>query len=202
MMLDKSLPLQPGRTHSVDLKATVVSTNGIREIEPEARGCFFTDESNLEFYKGYTFSNCRLECSILEAEKMHKCVPWHLPKVGFVWAKRLMMKRDKTHPLAILGLHGTSRKTCDWTLHDANIASRVLIPFWHQCLSWLEDLFIIHHWLSDCNHITYMPRVTSAKFRSLFIPWTGVKIHPRIIIINQKSYKYYNWHINSCNYFN
>ena len=84
MMLDNSLPLQPGRTHSVDLKATVVSTNGIREIEPEARGCFFTDESNLEFYKGYTFSNCRLECSILAAEKMHKCVPWHLPKVGFV----------------------------------------------------------------------------------------------------------------------
>ena len=84
MILDNSLPLQPGRTHSVDLKATVVSTNGIRGIEPEARGCFFTDESNLEFYKGYTFSNCRLECSILDAEKMHKCVPWHLPKVGFV----------------------------------------------------------------------------------------------------------------------
>ena len=84
MMLDNSLPLQPGRTHSVDLKATVVSTNGIREIEPEARGCFFTDESNLEFYKGYTFSNCRLECSILEAEEKYKCIPWHLPKVGFV----------------------------------------------------------------------------------------------------------------------
>ena len=84
MMLDNSLPLQPGRTHSVDLKATVVSTNGIREIEPEARGCFFTDESNLEFYKGYTFSNCRLECSILAAEKKYKCIPWHLPKVGFV----------------------------------------------------------------------------------------------------------------------
>ena len=84
MMLDNSLPLQPGRTHSVDLKATVVSTNGIKEIEPEARGCFFTDESNLEFYKGYTFSNCRLECSILEAEKKYKCIPWHLPKVGFV----------------------------------------------------------------------------------------------------------------------
>ena len=82
MMLDNSLPLQPGRTHSVDLKATVVSTNGIREIEPEARGCFFTDESNLEFYKGYTFSNCRLECSILEAEEKYKCIPWHLPKVS------------------------------------------------------------------------------------------------------------------------
>ena len=82
-MLDNSLPLQPGRTHSVDLKATVVSTNGIREIEPEARGCFFTDESNLEFYKGYTFSNCRLECSILEAEEKYKCIPWYLPKVNF-----------------------------------------------------------------------------------------------------------------------
>ena len=135
-MLDNSLPLQPGRTHSVDLKATVVATNGIREIEPEARGCFFTDESNLEFYKGYTFSNCRLECSILAAEKKYKCIPWHLPKVGLVWANTLMIIRDKTHPLAILGLHGTSWGTCDWTLHNANTASRVFIPFWYQCLSW------------------------------------------------------------------
>ena len=49
MMLDKSVPLQPGREHFVDLSATLVTTNGIRGITPEDRGCLFTDESDLDF---------------------------------------------------------------------------------------------------------------------------------------------------------
>ena len=81
MMRDKSIKLEPGREHFVDLSATVVATNGIKDILPEARGCLFTDEGALEFYKSYTFSNCRLECAIREAEEKSKCVPWHLPKV-------------------------------------------------------------------------------------------------------------------------
>ena len=81
-MRDKSISLQPGREHFVDLSATVVSTKGIRKILPEARGCLFTDEGNLEFYKSYTFSNCRLECQIKEAEEKHGCIPWHLPRVS------------------------------------------------------------------------------------------------------------------------
>ena len=80
-MRDTSIQLEGGKEHFVDLSATVVSTNGIKEILPEARGCLFTDESDLEFYKSYTFSNCRLECQIKEAEQKYKCIPWHLPKV-------------------------------------------------------------------------------------------------------------------------
>ena len=83
MMRDKSLQVQPGREHFVDLSAKVVATNDIRHISPEARGCLFTDEGDLEFYKSYTFSNCRLECRIKEAEKKYKCIPWHLPKVSW-----------------------------------------------------------------------------------------------------------------------
>ena len=83
MIQDKSLQVQPGREHFVDLSAKVVATNDIRHISPEARGCLFTDESHLEFYKSYTFSNCRLECRIKEADKKYKCIPWHLPKVGW-----------------------------------------------------------------------------------------------------------------------
>ena len=81
-MLDKGIPLQPGREHFVDLSATVVTTSGIKGISPEDRGCLFTDESELEFYKSYTFSNCRLECGIKNAEEIHNCIPWHLPKVN------------------------------------------------------------------------------------------------------------------------
>ena len=81
MLRDKSIRLEPGREHFVDLSATVVATDGIKDILPEARGCLFTDEGSLEFYKSYTFSNCRLECAIRKAEEKHKCIPWYLPKV-------------------------------------------------------------------------------------------------------------------------
>ena len=75
MMKDKSIPLEAGHEHFVDLSAKVVSTNGIRDILPEARGCFFSDEGDLEFYKSYTFSNCRLECMIIGAEEKLNCIP-------------------------------------------------------------------------------------------------------------------------------
>ena len=44
-MRDASIQLEGGKEHFVDLSATVVTTNGIKEILPEARGCLFTDES-------------------------------------------------------------------------------------------------------------------------------------------------------------
>ena len=86
MMRDKSLQVQPGRENFVDLSAKVVATNDIRFISPEARGCLFTDESHLEFYKSYTFSNCRLECRIKKAEEKYKCIPWYLPKVCLMFS--------------------------------------------------------------------------------------------------------------------
>ena len=77
----RSLQLQPGHEHFVDLSATVVSSSNIEHIQPEARECFFPEEGNLQFYERYTFSNCMLECAILEAEERLYCIPWYLPKV-------------------------------------------------------------------------------------------------------------------------
>ena len=37
MMLEKSHQLQPGREHFIDISAKIVSTNGIKNIAPEAR---------------------------------------------------------------------------------------------------------------------------------------------------------------------
>ena len=86
MMMEKSLQLQPGREHFIELSASVVSNNGIKEILPEARDCYFPDEGNLEFYEGYTFSNCRLECAIKKSEDIYNCTPWHLPRVRLMLA--------------------------------------------------------------------------------------------------------------------
>ena len=81
MMKEKSIKVEPGREHFIDLSATVVSASDIKAIAPEDRHCFFQDESDLDFYKRYTFSNCRLECAIETLEKIFECVPWHLPRV-------------------------------------------------------------------------------------------------------------------------
>ena len=82
MMKERSLKVEPGREHFIDLSATVVSSDDIEDITPAARDCFFPDEGNLEFYNVYTFSNCRLECAIKRSEAIFNCVPWHLPRVG------------------------------------------------------------------------------------------------------------------------
>ena len=81
VLKQRSLQLQPGHEHFVDLSATVVSSSNIEHIQPKARRCFFPEEGNLEFYERYTFSNCMLECAILGAEERLHCIPWYLPKV-------------------------------------------------------------------------------------------------------------------------
>ena len=106
MMREKSLQLEPGREHFVDLSATVVSSKSIKGISPEARECFFRDEGDLEFYKEYAFSNCRLECAIKMAEEKYGCIPWHLPKVGLYLndsERFLSVLREKVQSLVTLG---------------------------------------------------------------------------------------------------
>ena len=83
MMKERSLKVQPGREHFIDLSAVVVSAKDIKDITQEARNCFFADEGDLEFYESYTLSNCKLECAIKNSEAAFNCVPWHLPGVRF-----------------------------------------------------------------------------------------------------------------------
>ena len=127
--------VQPGREHSVKLTATVVSSSGIEDILPKARDCFFTNEGSLEFYEKYTLSNCRLECGIKQAEKVHGCIPWHLPKVT-ICAKTCespFMPREKTRPPVIPGLQGPSLTRCRILPIVAIIAAQTAISS-HICL--------------------------------------------------------------------
>ena len=113
MMKEKSIKLEPGREHFIDLSATVVSASDIKAIAPEDRHCFFQDESDLDFYKRYTFSNCRLECAIETLEKIFDCVPWHLPRVNnsLHFSKLIIFhsgrKLNYLRPLDFQGLHCT-----------------------------------------------------------------------------------------------
>ena len=113
MMKERGLQVEAGREHFIDLSAVVVSTNDIKDITPEARDCFFDDEGDLEFYRSYTYSNCRLECAIKKSEEIFNCVPWYLPKVrnlgplllvkhGTLFSVTRRSRSDESHLLTYL----------------------------------------------------------------------------------------------------
>ena len=84
MMKRKSLKIQPGQEHFIEISGTRTIANSIKSLSPEQRKCYFPDKDYpfLSIYSRYTADICRLECRMKEAEKKTKCVPWYLPQVG------------------------------------------------------------------------------------------------------------------------
>ena len=84
MMKRKSLKIQPGQEHFIEISGTRTIANDIKSLSPEQRKCYFDDKDSpfSSLYSRYTADNCRLECRMKEAEKKTKCVPWYLPQVG------------------------------------------------------------------------------------------------------------------------
>ena len=86
MMKRKSLKIQPGQEHFIEISGTRVIANDIRALPPETRQCYFPDEDEgypfPTLYSRYTADNCRLECRLREAENAVGCVPWYFPQVG------------------------------------------------------------------------------------------------------------------------
>ena len=85
MMKRKSLKIQPGQEHFIEISGTRVTAKDIRALSPETRRCFFPDEGHPHptLYSQYTADNCKLECRMREAEKAVGCVPWYLPQVSW-----------------------------------------------------------------------------------------------------------------------
>ena len=78
--LKRSLMIQPGHEHFIDLTHQVFSTSGINNLSPDIRNCYFRTEGDLSYYDEYTYTNCMLECGIKGAEKIVGCIPWYLPR--------------------------------------------------------------------------------------------------------------------------
>ena len=76
---ERSLIIEPGEEHFIDLTNQVFSSSGIKHLSPSNRHCHFRTEGNLEFYDEYTHTNCLLECGIKATEKELECAPWYLP---------------------------------------------------------------------------------------------------------------------------
>ena len=84
MMKRKSIKIQPGQEHFIEISGTRTIAKDIKTLSPEIRKCYFPNEEDYPFqtlYSHYTADNCRLECRMGEAEKAVGCVPWYLPQV-------------------------------------------------------------------------------------------------------------------------
>ena len=49
-------------------------------VEPDKRQCLFPNEKNLSLFRGYSFSNCILECYLERAAGITGCIPWYFPR--------------------------------------------------------------------------------------------------------------------------
>ena len=79
-VLDESgILLEPGHEHFLSLASQVYSADGIEGLAPKKRDCYFPDEGGLDFYKKYTYVNCKFECGIKLVEAVLHCIPWFLP---------------------------------------------------------------------------------------------------------------------------
>ena len=148
VMRERSLPVEPGHEHWVDLSASVVSSSdGVRDIDSRARNCYFSDEGSLTFYQEYTFTNCRLECGILDVEKQLGCIPWFLPQV----------KRHQVLRIFLNCLQGSNSVSCDpWTAREFSSLLGEVQAASSAC----------QHCLPDCQLTAYTQRASRVKFRS------------------------------------
>ena len=94
MLKRKSLKIQPGQEHFIEVSGSITTANGIKSLSPEQRQCYFPDKDYplLSLYSRYTAENCRLECRMKEAEKKTKCVPWYLPQVSQIFCNLSCIK--------------------------------------------------------------------------------------------------------------
>ena len=84
----KGFLIRPGHQNYVILRALQVKSDPeIKDIKPNKRNCYFSDEQPLQMHKNYSQSNCILECYVEYARKSNEkkdnitggCVPWFYP---------------------------------------------------------------------------------------------------------------------------
>ena len=102
-MKRNSLLVEPGKEHFLSLSSEVLSAQGIKNLDPKDRKCYFPNEGSLEFYEKYTFQNCNFECAAKIGESQLGCTPWFLPHssnstICDPWAEREFLKHfGKSH---------------------------------------------------------------------------------------------------------
>ena len=120
---ERRIMIEPGYEHDLSISSKIFSSTDIRELTPKDRHCLFQDEGNLYFYKEYTFSNCRFECRLKQAEHYLKCIPWHLPhgpnsSTCDPWKARQFVDH----------LHNVNSSDCGYCLPDCEVTMYSVTP--------------------------------------------------------------------------
>ena len=74
------VPLSEKSTIAIKPKLTITS-DGLRNYEPNQRQCFYQHERQLRFFKLYTQSNCEEECLANYTKKECGCVKFSMPSM-------------------------------------------------------------------------------------------------------------------------
>jgi len=52
------------------------TSEDLKDLKPEERGCYFEDERSLQLFQVYTRKNCEMECMINYTNIIQRCVPY------------------------------------------------------------------------------------------------------------------------------
>ncbi|CAH1972362.1 unnamed protein product [Acanthoscelides obtectus] len=66
------------------------TSHKVRKYHPDTRECYFSNEKYLRYFKQYTPSNCRLECSTNLTEHLHQDLRIWIFQYIFVFKNRRM----------------------------------------------------------------------------------------------------------------
>ena len=119
----RGFDVKPGQKNDVSISATVVISDGLRDLNRADRSCLFSDETDyLRLFKKYSQSNCLLECALNYAQNNNNnnnnnsnsnnsndinnniCTPWFLPtsdnqsKMCNPWNSRSVLQNMKIDP--------------------------------------------------------------------------------------------------------
>ena len=75
-----SILISPGKETHVAIKPMVTLTDGLKDLEPFQRKCYFENEANLNLFSNYSVNCCWMECLMNLTMKDLKCTPWNFPK--------------------------------------------------------------------------------------------------------------------------
>ena len=123
-MEENGMLLAPGHEHFLSLSSNVYEADGIEELSPENRDCFFPEEGPLDFYKKYTFQSCKFECGIKLAESRLGCIPWYLPQGDNSTACDPWTARNFTK---MLGEVHSGRNNCKQCLPDCRMTETTVL---------------------------------------------------------------------------
>lgn len=58
----------------------IATSPSLRHYDPHRRGCYFSEERKLRYFKEYTQQNCDIECFTNITYKLCGCVSFHMPR--------------------------------------------------------------------------------------------------------------------------